>query len=290
MTRYAFVGNRRFVLEEMISRGLDLVLACAVEGSYLQRQAPEMGIDCQIVRSREEVLTALDSIEYDVLISNGSPFILPISRMPKKKYINIHPSVLPDLRGADPVLGSLLFKKDGGATCHLMTDQIDAGDIISQIRIPYSDDLDGGLLYQLSFIAEKKTFIMALERDFEPVKRQVLTGHEKYFTRRHEDQVLTFHEPLGDLIAKIRAFGNRPQGCIFCCSGAEYRAHEVKILKNKFLKEYAKSFDELTVLLSYDRTIIFKKDGYIVAITSLCDDLSILKEGQRLRVPDEELA
>ena len=48
--------------------------------------------------------------------------------MKKKKYVNIHPSFLPDLRGIDPVLGSILFKRDAGATCHIMSEKIDAGD------------------------------------------------------------------------------------------------------------------------------------------------------------------
>ena len=70
------------------------------------------------------------------------------------------------MRGIDPVLGSILFKRDAGATCHIMSEKIDAGDIISQLKIPYSNDLDASLLYQLSFIAEKKVFHMALQKNF----------------------------------------------------------------------------------------------------------------------------
>ena len=163
--KFVFVGNRKFVLEEMIKIGLNLDII-VIKNTHLQSESLLNKLDFSIISSKAELLHKLESINFDVLISNGCPFILPVSTMKKKKYVNIHPSFLPDLRGIDPVLGSILFKRDAGATCHIMSEKIDAGDIISQLRIPYSNDLDASLLYQLSFIAEKKFFIWHFKKIF----------------------------------------------------------------------------------------------------------------------------
>ncbi|XOU94208.1 MAG: formyltransferase family protein [Candidatus Kerfeldbacteria bacterium] len=50
--------------------------------------------------------------------------------------INIHPSFLPSYRGPEPIIWGLLFKdKKFGITAHLLDEQIDNGNIISQSEI-----------------------------------------------------------------------------------------------------------------------------------------------------------
>ena len=73
---------------------------------------------------------------------------------------------MPDLRGKSPINGAILYERKAGVTCHYMNDNIDDGDIISQIPIDYSEDLDAGLLYQLSFSAEGDVFEMAYKNSF----------------------------------------------------------------------------------------------------------------------------
>ena len=91
---------------------------------------------------------------------------MPINKIKKGRYTNIHPSYLPDLKGIDPVLGSIKFSRDGGATCHEINERIDDGPIISRIKIPFTKDLDVTVLYQLSFVAEKEVFNEAFKNNF----------------------------------------------------------------------------------------------------------------------------
>ena len=42
--------------------------------------------------------------DYDILVSNGCPYILPLNELKKAKYVNVHPSLLPNLKGIDPVI------------------------------------------------------------------------------------------------------------------------------------------------------------------------------------------
>lgn len=52
----------------------------------------------------------------------------------------------------------LLFDRSCGATCHIMDDNIDTGDIISRVKIPTTPDIEAGILYQLCFKAEVEVF------------------------------------------------------------------------------------------------------------------------------------
>lgn len=53
--------------------------------------------------------------------------------MPTRGCVNIHPSLLPDFRGVDPVLQARLARADSlGVTLHWMTPRLDEGAILAQ--------------------------------------------------------------------------------------------------------------------------------------------------------------
>lgn len=60
------------------------------------------------------------------------------------RMINIHPSLLPDFKGARAVRDALASgAKESGCTVHLVTEQMDSGAIIAQARVPvFSDDTE----------------------------------------------------------------------------------------------------------------------------------------------------
>ncbi|MDP3222202.1 MAG: formyltransferase family protein, partial [Rubrivivax sp.] len=218
----------------------------------------------QVVGSKAELLSVLAETAYDTLISNGCPYILPIAKMPVARYVNIHPSCLPDLRGVDPVIGAVLQARDSGATCHIMDSGIDTGPIIAQVRIPYTDDLDVTSLYQLSFVAEQRAFDLALKRDFVPLLTQTAGPNDIYFSRTAADQIITFEEPNDLLLRKIKAFNNRSQGCEFKINERLYRVYAASRMHNPFLLEYTAAYNEGLVVFSYENSIIFRKDGEVL--------------------------
>ena len=275
--KYVFVGNRRFVLKEMLEQNLQVAKALVASGTHLEKDIKKINIPYQLFHSKNELLTMLNSLDFDVLVSNGCPYILPISKMKQRTYVNIHPSMLPDLKGIDPVIGSVLFQRDSGATCHIMDDGIDTGSIIFQVRIPYSNDLDVSLLYQLSFIAERKVFREALDRNFKPLKPQISNKNLLYYSRKSQDKEITFKETNQELINKIKAFNNKSQGCTFVYQNESYKVYEIKILDNEFLKEYARDLDDYQIIFCYEDCIVFKKDGEIIKFDKVNGDLSRIK-------------
>lgn len=271
--RFVFVGNRRFVLEEMIRQGLDLAAVYIISGTHLERDFehglfPQLGV-ARIIHSKSELLALLRELRFDVLLSNGCPYILPISELPSARYVNIHPSCLPDLRGADPAIGAVLLGRDAGATCHVMDEGIDTGDIIAQVRIPFTEDLDVSTLYQLSFIAEKNVFLKSLAREFEPAYSQEERPELVYYSRKPEDRVITFTEPNNLILRKIKAYNNRSQGCEFVVGGRVYRVYSATRLFNSFLMDYLAGFADCTVALSYENSIAFRKDGEVLRFENI---------------------
>jgi methionyl-tRNA formyltransferase len=287
-SRFVFVGNRRFVLEEMLDAGVRISKVLVVKGTHLERDL-ENGLlekldNYEVIDSKQSLLERLKVVKFDVLVSNGCPYILPISDLPRARYVNIHPSLLPDLRGYDPVIGSVLYGRDAGATCHLMDEGIDTGEIISQIPISYTEDLDVTTLYQLSFIAEKGAFREALLRDFEVCSAQDETAEVISYRRNEKDWNITFCESNEVIEQKIKAFNNASQGCRFSIGEYEYKVFGVQKMSNPFLKSVVFKKPECVVAFSYEGCVIFHKDNEVLRLTdvkSVMDD-SPIKTGTNL--------
>lgn len=80
----------------------------------------------------------LKSLEVDILLVCSCSQILkkPVLSAPQIASINVHPSLLPKYRGPTPIFWALYYGElQTGVTFHLMTEAIDDGDVISQIRI-----------------------------------------------------------------------------------------------------------------------------------------------------------
>ena len=266
--RFLFVGNRRFVLEQMLRAGLEIAGVFIIKGTHLERDLqngllPKLN-NIQYIGSKVELLELVRNTDFDVLISNGCPHILPVEDLPRARYINIHPSYLPDLRGADPTIGSVLLKRDSGATCHVMDTEIDTGPIISRLRIPFTNDLDVTTLYQLSFFAEQKVFSQALALGFEPQYKQPNDAEAIYYSRKPADQVISFSESNDLILQKIKAFNNRSQGCSFSIRGISYRVFSAQRMHNPFILELMEGFPDYVVGMSYENGILFRKDGEVL--------------------------
>jgi methionyl-tRNA formyltransferase len=284
--RFIFAGNRFFVLEEMLKQNLNVQTIFAVANSYLEKELTKRKIAFQVIANKKFLAEQLLNLDFDILISNGLPYILPINELNKKAdklFINIHPSYLPDLRGADPVPGALLYGRDSGATCHYMNETIDGGDIIEQIKIEYSASLDCALLYQLSFIAEREVFIKSLKRNFRPLKQQQLGDDNIYYTFKNEDLLIDFLKDAKTILHKVHAFNTSSKGAYFVFKGKNIKVLDAEIVDNKFLSEYAGSWAENQVVFNYENKILLKKERGFLKLKQLSGNSSEIKIGDILK-------
>jgi methionyl-tRNA formyltransferase len=273
--RFIFVGNRRFVLDEMIKSKCTIVWIFVIAGSHLENDINNGYLkgwtNIDIIEDKKSLVEKIKNYSgtYDVLISNGCKYLLPIGNLPQAVYVNIHPSYLPNLRGVDPVIGAILHSQDSGATCHLIDNGVDTGDIISQIKIPFSDDLDVQLLYQLSFVAEKMVFNDSLRKKFIPLKKQQDSPDNINYKRREEDKTLWIDDELAVMLKKVKAFNNSSLGCIFHTNQGQFRVFEAKVMRNSFLTSYVSQFQTGVVAMAFEDSIIFRKGKDVIRFTNI---------------------
>lgn len=287
--KFVFAGNRAFVYEAMIELNLNVVKTFAIPNSYFSKYLESNHVKFELIEDKNLFIQKLKNMDFDYFISNGLPVILPISELTKennKRFINIHPSYLPDLRGADPVPGALLFGRDSGATCHYMNDNIDSGKIISQIKIDNSLDLDAGLLYQLSFIAEKDAFKLAYEKVFKGEKEQVLSGNEIYYSFKENDLKIDFSNKNNQIIGQIKAFSTVSKGAYFKFKGEIFQVFDAEYINNEYFNSIKDRYNNLEIIFRYENCIVFKKDNELIKFKQIKGNNNKINKGDYLNEMD----
>ncbi|MHB8362188.1 MAG: methionyl-tRNA formyltransferase [Patescibacteria group bacterium] len=135
-----FLGSSDFSLPilDMLYKNFDLkcVVLKSREPTAVLLYARENNIKTILFDDLND--SELSNCDYIVVASFGK--IIPKSMVLKYKFINVHASLLPDLRGATPIQ-TALYKgcKVTGVSIILMNDKLDEGDILSQDKINIDD-------------------------------------------------------------------------------------------------------------------------------------------------------
>lgn len=120
--RFVFFGSSRFsqyVLEELEATGLHPVF--------------------KVTKAKEPLpLEKLKKLKADIFIvaSFGKILSKEVLELPKKGTLNVHPSLLPNLRGATPIQSTILGRGEPGVTIIKMDEEVDHGPIIAQAKVP----------------------------------------------------------------------------------------------------------------------------------------------------------
>lgn len=276
---YIFVGNRFNVLRSMLDNGINPTQILAVKDSYLAKELEDQDLNYTLIKDKDHLIKIIKSTDFDILISNGCPHILPVSSIKREHqlFINIHPSFLPDLKGINPINGAILFDKPAGATCHIMDDDIDAGPIISRIKIPLTPDIDLGLLYKLSFMAEQEVFLNALARDFKPDSNIVYDGESSYYTQKYSDQKINFNNDIENIVRQIRAFGILSKQAYFDYKGGNYKVLDAEIVTNPYPISKIGNYKDLEIVFIYENNILIRKGNAFLKLKFVTGNLTKLK-------------
>lgn len=104
--------------------------------AFLKEKEPESGWDLFIVAAYGKIIPK-DILEY-----------------PKHKTLNVHPSLLPKLRGSSPIQGAILEEKNTGVTIMRIDEELDHGPIVAQRNAtiepwpPYREVLEETLAHE----------------------------------------------------------------------------------------------------------------------------------------------
>lgn len=147
----------------------DLVLILTTEENRISDLAGNAGVATLVFRSEQSVISALPA-EVDLGILAWWPRILkrPLIELPRRGFINTHPSLLPLHRGKHPNFWALVDEAPYGVTLHRVDPGIDTGEIVAQREIPYGWEDDGQSLY-----LKAQDAMLELFRDTYPILRSV---------------------------------------------------------------------------------------------------------------------
>jgi len=291
MTRFAYAGNRWACLALLLQQGQMVNPIWAVPGSWLARWCEQQGVPYRELR-RQGFLTELTTATFDVLVSCGCPVLLPpaVLAMPGKRFVNLHPSALPDLRGCDPVPGALLYGRPAGATCHLIDAGMDTGPIISQEIIPTTPELDAPLLYQLCFQAEVRVLVEALARDFQPVAAQEPRREVVCYRVDPADRIVDLSLSAEVLVRRVRAFANRSQGARLLLRETELHIHAATISDNAYLLKRIDDFQDTELVCALEGRLLLRRGDRLVLFREVEPWLSVLQPGVILNELTAELS
>lgn len=91
----------------------------------------------------------LHRIDLNVVVAYGKILPPSVIHLPRLGSVNLHASLLPRYRGPSPIEAALMNGDQvTGLTLQLLEETMDTGPVLAQIKIPLSDDMNAGDLYQ----------------------------------------------------------------------------------------------------------------------------------------------
>lgn len=97
------------------------------------------------------IIQAIRELRADLIVTVAYGKIIPrqVLEIPPLGCINVHPSILPQYRGASPIQAAIAAgESETGVTIMYQSEELDAGDIILQHRVPIGEDDTAATLEQ----------------------------------------------------------------------------------------------------------------------------------------------
>ena len=166
MTKIIFMGTPDFsvpVLRQIIQDGYDCIGVVTQPDRPVGRkkvltpppvkvEAEKLGIPVfqpERIKQSEELQTILQ-LKPDLIVTAAFGQILPLELLTAPKFgcINVHASLLPELRGGAPIHYAIIQGKEKtGVTIMYMAEKLDAGDILTSVEVPILEDDNVGTMH-----------------------------------------------------------------------------------------------------------------------------------------------
>ncbi|MCA1030019.1 methionyl-tRNA formyltransferase [Bacillus timonensis] len=147
------------------------------------------------IREKEELQRVLD-MKPDLIVTAAFGQILPKELLEAPEYgcINVHASLLPELRGGAPIHYSIIQGKEKtGVTIMYMVEKLDAGDILTKVEVPITElDHVGSLHDKLSKAGAKllsETLPLVFNNKITPIKQDEEKVTFAYNIKREQEKI-----------------------------------------------------------------------------------------------------
>ncbi len=235
--KFAYFGTgevARFVLEELVSAKLypSVVVTApdSAKGRGLTRSPTAVGILAENLAIPllkpgsidAETIATLKKSDWDLFVvaDYGSLLRNNVLDIPRRGVLNMHPSLLPRLRGPSPIRTAILTDENPtGVSIMLLDKEMDHGPIIAQRRVPITPwppratvleevlARDGGLL-----LADMIPLWVRKEIEARPQNHDIATYTRKF--EKRDGEIKFLDDPWENLL-KIRAYEGWPTAYAF---------------------------------------------------------------------------
>jgi methionyl-tRNA formyltransferase len=152
--------------------------------------------------------------ELVVVVAYGQILPKAILKIPKYGAVNVHASLLPQYRGAAPIVWAILKgEKVTGVTTMLMDEGMDTGDILLQREIPIEDDDTAETLQQRLAVLGAQLIMETLERMKAGRIHPIPQDHSKATYApplKKEDGRIDWRKEAKEIGLQVRAFNPWP--------------------------------------------------------------------------------
>ena len=197
--------------------------------------------------------------------------------IPKKGTINLHASLLPNLRGAAPIHWAIIngLQKTGVSTFYI-NENIDCGEIIEQKKVSISENENTGELYNKLKKIGALTILSTLEKidekDFKSIKQNESKENLKAPKLNRENTKIDWNKPSNEIHDFIRGLNPFP-------SAWTSITENKKILKIYKSRRYSSIINEK----QKPGTIIMNKNTLLISTGSgLIEILELKMEGKKM--------
>jgi methionyl-tRNA formyltransferase len=185
-------------------------------------------------RPREELLPFLRErrVDLGLVFAYGHLLRREVLESPSQGFVNLHASLLPELRGPSPIETAILLGMERtGLSLMRLVEEMDGGPLLAREALPIGPKETGpSLREKLGTLA-----VTFLEKHFSPLLREELRptpqdSRSATFCRllKKEDGLLDFSKRARDLEAQVRAFAGWP-GSYFLHRGEVFRVGEAEL-------------------------------------------------------------
>ena len=171
--------------------------------------AEKTGATVQLSRLSDADLSALGESGCEVLIVAGYDWKIPPWERALKYAVNFHPAPLPIGRGPYPLPRALLERRPfWGMTCHRLSAQFDAGDILAAEHFAlHADECHERLNLRVQMAGKRLAIRVA--RNFVTLwdGAQPQDGGSYWPRTTLSERILDFTLPHAEVLRKVRAYG-----------------------------------------------------------------------------------
>ncbi len=220
------------------------------------------------------LIEELKNLESDLFITFSYGVILKkdFFSISKKGGINIHPSLLPKLRGPSPIKTAILngFKKTGITIQNIKT-KVDSGDVLYQFEFDINPEDDASIIEEKVSCLSSAIILSFLEKfEKNEIKSIPQNDDEATYSRlfKKQDGLINWNDKGENIINKIRAFVNWPIAYSFIDNN-RINIYKARINNHLSIKKYKDIINGKIILADKKAGITVKSSDSLINIEVL---------------------